>query len=368
MEKYFTIIHEIIPEFKAEDTKLPFVAAAIDSIDLVTIRVEFEREIGKTIPDSQWMTFNKISDIIEYCQIQENKSFLKLQNKAEKGISREITIDMPQMAIEALSENWLFKELGQLHWQMLCDGLNTPSADLKDELGNRLYATFVRINIQSNAALNEFKENEKLFIDGKINRYGNSMYYSNISLKSQDAIINANLMTSFSIRNNADNTKMVKSQPNGLMNSIEEFDSMPLFGKEYRLLKKKELKEIKINKIHFKIQNDFIYETVYNINPYYDLNGVGLLYFASYPVINDVCEAGYFNTLGNTNGRWELNYYSISRDIFYFANTNIADEIIYRLHSFEFFESNRVKINSSLHRKSDGVMITRVFAVKCKKV
>ena len=36
---------------------------------------------------------------------------------------------MPQMANAALSENWLFKELGDIHWELLSKGLNTPWAE-----------------------------------------------------------------------------------------------------------------------------------------------------------------------------------------------------------------------------------------------
>ena len=54
---------------------------------------------------------------------------------------------MPQMALEALSENWFFKELGDIHWELICKGLNTKSFDLKNDTDDRLYATFVRIRI-----------------------------------------------------------------------------------------------------------------------------------------------------------------------------------------------------------------------------
>ena len=367
MEKYLKIIQEIVPAIKLEDTMLPFNIVGIDSIDLVTVRVEFEREIGKTIPDKKWMCFEKLFDIMEYCNSHDNLLRSNKTDVKEKRTLKEIIIDMPQMAIEALSENWLFKELGNIHWQMLCNGLNTKSFDLKDDLDNRLYATFVRITIQSSVPMNQFKENETLKIEGEINRYGNSMYFSNIILKSNESIINANLMTSFSIRNESDNTKLVKSQPNGVKNSIEEFDMNPPFSNEYRLIKKNELNEIKIGNVKFKIDDDFIFESKYKINPFYDLNGVGLLYFASYPIISDVCESNYFNTLENNYDRWELTYYTLSRDIFYYANCNINDEIIYKLHSFSFIENDMLQINSSLHRRSDNSIMARIFTIKRKK-
>ncbi len=368
MEKYLKIIQEIVPETTLEDTQLPFNAAGITSFDLVTVRVEFEREIGKTIPDSNWMRFESAADIIEYCRTQEALFFTEKTDNGTLKLQKEVTIDMPQMAIEALSESWLFKELGNLHWQMLCDGLHTPSFNLKDELDNRLYATFVRIRIQSTTPLNGFRENEKLAIDGSIQRYGHSMYYSTIQLQSTTDTIEANLMTSFSIRNHSDNTKLVKSQPYGVQNSVEDLTDNPAFGNEYRLIKKGELTELTLGDAHFTIHDEVLFETTYTLNPYYDLNGVGLLYFAAYPIISDVCEARYFNSSQPAESRWELSYYTQKRDILYYGNCNINDQILYRLHAYHSPETDLIQISSSLYRKSDLALIARVFSMKRKKI
>ena len=47
---------------------------------------------------------------------------------------------------------------------MLCDGLGTDSTNLQNADGNRLYASFVRIRIETQQPLNAFKENEHLQI------------------------------------------------------------------------------------------------------------------------------------------------------------------------------------------------------------
>jgi len=85
-----------------------------------------------------------------------------------------------------------------------------------------------------------------------------------------------------------------------------------------------------------------IFEVIYELNPYYDLNGVGLLYFAAYPTISDYCESKYFNNLAKIR-RWENEYFTISRDIFYFANCNIEDRIIFHLNTYEFYSESKVK-------------------------
>lgn len=273
---------------------------------------------------------------------------------------------MPQMAVEALSENWLFKELGNLHWNMLCKGLQTSSFHLKDETGNRLYATFVRIRIQSSISLKEFQESDELEITGKIKRYGDGMYFSNSIINSINGQIEADLMTSFSVRNDTDNTKLLKSEPNTKSNLISEYSTFPIFGNEYRLVKKGELKKIDLAGLQFSINDSTLFTTEYFINPYYDLNGVGLLYFAAFPIINDVCEARFFNNKRHSEIRWEQDFYTISRDIFYFANCNINDEIKYHLNFFEYIDGNKIKINSSLYRKSDNTLMAKMIIIKKK--
>ncbi len=271
-------------------------------------------------------------------------------------------INMPQMAIEALSENWLFKELGNLHWEMICEGLQTKSFDLKNDTGNRLYATFVRIRIQCEESLKSFKENDTVEMSGKINRFGNSMYFSDISFQATTGKVKAELMTTFSIRDAVDNTRLAKSEPDGLVNNIEKAKLFPTFGNEYRLVKKQVLKELKCGDWVFEIKDEVLFETQYELNPYYDLNGVNLLYFAAYPIINDVCEARYFNQK-NFEERYEQTYYTAYKDVLYYANCNLNDAIIYQLNDCRILDDN-YHISSTLRRKSDNEIIARIFTVK----
>jgi len=270
------------------------------------------------------------------------------------------------MAIEALSENWLFKELGNLHWAMICDGLHTNSFDLKNDTGNRLYATFVRIRIQCEGSLKSFKENDQVELLGKMNRFGNSMYFSEIALQSSNTKIQAELMTTFSIRDAVDNTRLAKSEPDVAVNSIEKSKLFPAFGNEYRLVKKQVLKELKCGDLAFSIKDEVLFETEYELNPYYDLNGVNLLYFAAYPIINDVCEARYFKKK-YPDQRWEQTHYTGYKDVLYYANCNLDDTIIYQMNYFERINDNDdTLISSILRRKSDGAIIARIFTVKVK--
>ncbi|MBS1567446.1 MAG: hypothetical protein JST39_23890, partial [Bacteroidetes bacterium] len=99
---------------------------------------------------------------------------------------------------------------------------------------------------------------------------------------------------------------------------------------------------------------------------YYDLNGVGLLYFAAYPIINNTCEARFFNKPGSEN-RWEQDYHVMARDVFYYANCNINEKIRYVLNSYEHISGDRVKLSSSLYRESDNAPMARIFTIKKKR-
>jgi probable biosynthetic protein (TIGR04098 family) len=96
---------------------------------------------------------------------------------------------MPQMAQIGLSESWLFKEIGDCPWHMLCEDLGLKSNEIFDEFENRLYATFIRIRCKSRNCLKDFRENDALDIEGKIQRLGNILYFGQVDVNSSEKSI-----------------------------------------------------------------------------------------------------------------------------------------------------------------------------------
>ena len=107
----------------------------------------------------------------------------------------------------------------------------------------------------------------------------------------------------------------------------------------------------------FIIKDDTLFSCEYSINPYYDINGVGLLYFASYPIISDKCFDEYYQQ--------NYNLQTIYRDIFYFANCNSTEKIIFKLNSIEEID-NCIKTTVSLFRQSDNQILSRILTIKQK--
>lgn len=362
-----TIINRILPNINEQEYNLEFKNLAIDSIDLVSLRVEIENRLGRMIPNQDWLSFKNLNDILAYTEQQSSESKNDLYKKEEiSAQKKQQFITMPQMCMEGLSENWLFKEAGDLHWDLLCKGLGTDSSKLKDDLGNRLYATFVRIRIDGTGNLSDFKENSPYEFNAELSRFGMGMFFSKINFQSLGNLMKIDMMTSFSVRKSTgDNKSLAKSQPNVEHCDIPATLEFPVFGNEYRLIKKGELSTFFCKDYVFNISENQIFNFEYSLNPYYDLNGVGLLYFAAYPVISDYCELQYFREHSDEN--WAENYFTLFRDIMYYANTDAQDTIIYVLNSVEQLTENRVKIQATLYRKSDQKMMARIFTVKQKR-
>ena len=368
MSQILSIIRNSVGEVAEADLNTPIEDLGIDSIDFFDLRVALDNHAGKEIADSDWLGFTTFQQILDFYGAGQNGN-----GQASAGVEnsdpnfRQHKINMPQMALTGLSENWLFKEIGDFHWNVLCQGLGTDSSQIQDEFGNRLYATFVRIRLINSTHLRDFKENESLSMRTEMSRYGNSMYFSNLKVQGdENKSIDAQLMTTFSYRNKENNKSLKKGQPFGVNNTIEALPAMPDFGQQYRLLRKQELKTVELLGEVFQVTDKELHQRTYQINPYLDLNGVGLLYFAAYPIINDVCEARYFNEHHPNLVRehWANEAYTLARDVYYMSNCNITDDIIYRVHEMEILPENRVRIQSTLSRSSDGQTLARMFTIK----
>ena len=357
MKQYLHIIQKELPSVTEEDLITPIRQTHIDSLDIVVIRVALEKHFGLEISDSVWYQYQTLSEALEY--FHKNKVEQPSINKittTEATNTESVEIRMPQMANGALSESWLLKYLGDKHWFLLSEGFNKKSSEFKDENGNRMYATFVRINF-STSPLIRFKENEIINFNSKIEGFGSHTFISSIKGKSSDNVINATLLTTFSTRANDNNNEISKSNLDLIPTRIGQLSKTPIHLNDYRLLRKGLLEEITSSYGNFPITDNIIFSCEYEVNPYYDINGVGLLYFAAYPIISDSCSLKYFNDLKS------LTYQTVYRDIFYFANCNPTDKIIFKLNFIDQKEKF-IKTLTSLYRQSDNKLLAKILTVK----
>jgi probable biosynthetic protein (TIGR04098 family) len=330
----------------------------LDTAALDDLHLQLDRFCSVDTSDNAWSGFQTLGDIVTW--------YLNAMN--DKKIKRQYSqiVNMPQMALTGLSESWLFKEMGDCHWHMLCEDLGLKSNEIFDEFRNRLYATFVRIRFEGTGSLKHFQENDLLDVTGRIQRFGNSLYFGQVGMVSGEKTITCSLVTTFSTRDSScDNHKLTKGVPStGDSNPVVSVSEMPKMVTDYVKIKKGTVQTVELGGHAFEVTDQALFELTYRLNPYTDINGVGLLYFAAYPLINDYCELEFFNNERMSGSHWALTSATVMRDIFYFANCNIEDVITYKLNSYHLIANNRIAIQSSLLRESDNTVMARIFTIK----
>lgn len=357
MKIYLHLIQEVIPTVTEEDLITPIKDTNIDSLDLLAIRVNIEKYFGFEVSDVVWYKYQTLSQALEHFHQNQNQDQLNNNVESRQVVSTEnVEIKMPQMTNSALSENWLLKYLGDNHWTLIAKGFNKKSSDIIDQNGNRLYATFVRVTYKT-SSLDKFQENDILKFNSKIEGFGRNTFISSVNGNSNFNNIQATLLTTFSTRLQNDNTEISKGNTELFPNKIHQLSKSPIQLTEYRLLKKRLLDEISTRYGIFPIVDDVIFSCEYELNPYYEINGVGLLYFASYPIISDKCCLKYFKA------QEFLSFNTIYRDVFYFANCNPNDRIIFQL-NYESLDGKVLRTLTSLYRNSDKKLLAKIITVK----
>lgn len=355
MKRYLSILQDEISDISEEDIFAPIKQTHIDSIDLVVLRVALEKYFNLEISDVIWYKFQSLEEALIYFDKNKGSQVPRqLKGKDDVSLTSLIEIRMPQMANSSLSEFWLLQHLGDTHWQLLSKGFDKKSSEFINDNNNRLYATFIRIRYEV-SPLFQFHENEEISFKSNLKGYGNNTFLSKITGLCSEKRIQAVLMTTFSEREGKDNTKISKCEPKVKSPKVLSLLKKPLFLNDYRLLRKNLIDKISSPFGEFIIKDGSLYSCDYAINSYHDINGVGLLYYASYPIISDSCLIKYNSKL--------IDYHTIYRDIFYFANTQSDDKIIFKLNSID-ENSLQIKTLTTLHRESDNQLLARILTVK----
>ena len=365
------LILKQLPSLEPADLDRPLDASGIDSFDLISLRTAIEAAYNTHLPDAQWSGIETLADIAALptlgptipnalraeappaVEATAPTPTMSTAARSKTGLRRDYLVNMPQMALSGLSENWLFKELGDVHWDMVTHFLETPSAGITDDLGDRLYATFTRITLEIEPSLRTVRENDTLRVDADLSRFGASFFFGDHALASGDTRGTARTMSTFAkYGERGKNTSLMKGTPAlpdpGALPSLETF---PEFGTTYRARRGED-------------PADVIWECDYEILPSHDINGVGLLYFAAYPTIMDLCIERHEAEHGI--GKGFLAAHSTTRkDICYFANSEPTETLVFRLHARDEADG-LVHHRASLARKSDGVRMSEVYSTKRK--
>jgi probable biosynthetic protein (TIGR04098 family) len=284
-------------------------------------------------------------------------------------------LGMPQMLFGGLSERWLFKEAGDLHWRMLCEDLGVPSGELVDSEGERLYSSFMRIRVESTQPLTQYGENESIAAKAKLGRFGDKRFFSELTFTGATGEVRVQMVTVFVTRA-TDNKSLARATPQQLERSrIHCHDVLPPFGRGYQKIKQLAFEAtepvrdpvLELAGASFDWAPRDVDTREYTVNPYHDFNGANLLYFASYPRIHDVCERLLLNERLRRAGRPEdaaLVVAPLARDVYYFGNADAGDVLRVKIQRLDLAAAGRLRVWSTLYRQRDEARIADVFTVK----
>lgn len=275
-------------------------------------------------------------------------------------------IGMPQLGPYGLSENWMLRYVGDVHWSRICAGLGKRSRDITDECGNRLYASFIRVTWTASKPLSAIAESEELHGSMNMVRCGENIFISDTELVAADTRISLRLVSMFSRREkDGSNERLFPGAPIISEScAIKDAEQIPSFVAEHRLLRNATIRVHKFGNIEFDTVAQAGWSSQYEINGYQDFNGANLLYFASYPTIADICLS---RTDLISSRRWfdwfVVRCAPIGRDIFYYGNANLTEAI-----SCSFSPKSGVgeleAYSVDMFRSSDGNCIGKQFVLR----
>lgn len=268
---------------------------------------------------------------------------------------------MPATVAGCLSENRLFHELGHVHWLRLFEHLEVPSDDYVDAHNRRIHPTFARIRIEATRPLHALQENDLMLMSNHMLHLADGNAISQTSIEHGCLSLHATCLTIDAVRK--DSNQDLTRDPI-LHSATIQGDTD--FEQYHRCLRRGSINTHTLLSHRFTPGHNVIFETIYTINPHYDINGVNLLYFATYPTIHDVCEHQYMHAHCPhlVAGDWARTASTLARDVFFFRDCSVEDRVVVRLYDVKPIRPDRVAFHSCLYRESDEKLMAILFTIK----
>lgn len=268
-------------------------------------------------------------------------------------------LGMPHLTYGGLSENWLLKTCGDLHWQAICAGMGRQSHEITDAAGNRLYPSFVEL-LHSGARLSDFGENDEIEIDVTVRKLSARRSWScqRLAKRRSNTMLKMEMLTLFMKRGKAETSNVgLEATDPGAQIALTPFDpdrdASEIVDRRARIYDDEMANDAAGLDTAYRSLNTFEYRPC----PTVDFNGARLLYFANYQDIVDRAEWAQFR-------HWPLQDFSTARrHIRYFGNIDLRDAILVEFLSAE-FKNDTIEHEAALIRASDNKVIAEVRSRK----
>ena len=263
---------------------------------------------------------------------------------------RQIRIGMPHLDAGGLSENWLFRDAGDRHWQAIGQRLGVPTDQIRGQSAERLYPTVVAVRARYHAPLAVVNENDLFQASAEVVPCGRACAHGRVvasvgRLGTTGTRLSLELLTTFAARAaTGSRLRMALPEPALARRWVAVGDEPPIAVLARAARRGRPLADAFAGPV-LALPERPLGQLALEPSPYADYNGAGLLYFASYITIADSAERQLVRRLGLHRGRpasgrtravdWALATSAVRRDVFYYDNLPLGDGLTATLMSFQ---------------------------------
>lgn len=267
--------------------------------------------------------------------------------------NRQYLVGMPQLSLGSLSENWLLKECGNLHWAGIADANGLAVPEFVDIDGHKLYAAFTALRVRS-AAFRLVKEHSRLLIQSRVARVSPVQHVSKHGIVSENREVGTVELISVFVRRRikSDNRTVVRGtfkSAAGMARTRAELE----FSELSRSMRRQDWSRYRgfLNN-----RNTILSAYEFTPCPSSDFNGADFLYFAQFQQIIDRACWGW--SIGSEDHRPVMN-----REIFFYGNLNLGEKVLVTKIG-EAIVNGTQELWCQMQRSSDSALIADVFLAR----
>jgi probable biosynthetic protein (TIGR04098 family) len=238
---------------------------------------------------------------------------------------------MPQLDPGGLSEGWLYRHCGDLHWEAIGRELGVTTDGFRGEGGDRLYPTVVALRARYGAPLADVRENDVLDADVRVTPCGRACAHGRIGLAVAGQVSSVELVTTFAVHDRRAGTLRMAVPAPELAARWRPLADPPALARQAKAARAG---------LAFEDGHRPLGAWTHEPSPYADYNGAGLLYFAAYPTLADTAERKLVSQLSSTSAsakgiEWATDTSVVARDVFFYANLPLGESLVAELMAFE---------------------------------
>ena len=282
---------------------------------------------------------------------------------------RRVRVGMPHLDAGGLSENWLLRHAGELHWEAIGRRLGVRSDQLRGAGGERLYPTFVALRARYAPALASVRENDVLAADVDVVPCGRACAHGRLTVRAAGQPgfrADLELLSTFAVPERPGLLRMTLPSPELAARWLPPAsDSLsPLVARLARAARRGTPFDDQFSGAALAAARPPLAQLRHEPSPFTDYNGAGLLYFASYVTIAETVERRLARRLDvPVAGDWALALSPVRRDVFYYANLPLGESLTVELCDYRFM-SGGVRTHLRLRRTGDGERMADVITQK----